>query len=299
MVASWTSRFIWKPTARTHLSEWSWTLSSFYFFFLFHILHTLEQAEGEIIMPPVLLVRLFSPSHKSEWLVMYSGEMYSTTEVRWSPLEQWVLWDSSGTTRHWLISAYRILSSQWRAGKAAPRAWMITKTSSAEGKAAPRTWMITKPLRTEGKFRSPAIFDWRDVDWCCSQASSGLQALSIVHQARYYGLNGSQKPNKTFNLMALAGELRSKIYAEALASGNISILLLPKMSLRILRISGGSGMDCDDLNTVALKLTPAGPGMNSQHSLERQLCQHQLRPRLPVPTPAVKPRLSPLPPKTL
>ena len=41
-------------------------------------------------------------------------------------------------------------------------------------------------------------------------------------------LNGSQKPSTTFNLMALAGELRNKIYAEALASGNISILLLSK-----------------------------------------------------------------------
>ena len=41
-------------------------------------------------------------------------------------------------------------------------------------------------------------------------------------------LNGSQKPSSTFNFMDLAGELRNKIYAEALASGNISILLLSK-----------------------------------------------------------------------
>ena len=41
-------------------------------------------------------------------------------------------------------------------------------------------------------------------------------------------LNGSQKRNRTFNLMALPGELRNKVYAAALASGNISILLLSK-----------------------------------------------------------------------
>ena len=41
-------------------------------------------------------------------------------------------------------------------------------------------------------------------------------------------LNRPQKPSSTFNFMDLAGELRNKIYAEALASGNISILLLSK-----------------------------------------------------------------------
>ena len=35
-------------------------------------------------------------------------------------------------------------------------------------------------------------------------------------------------PSSTFDLMSLAGELRNKIYAEALASGTISILLLSK-----------------------------------------------------------------------
>ena len=45
---------------------------------------------------------------------------------------------------------------------------------------------------------------------------------------KFAGSAGPQKPSKTFNLMALAGELRNKIYAEALASGNISILLLSK-----------------------------------------------------------------------
>ena len=41
-------------------------------------------------------------------------------------------------------------------------------------------------------------------------------------------LKKPKKPSSTFDFMSLAGELRNKIYAEALASGTVSILVLSK-----------------------------------------------------------------------